>query len=92
MSNKKVTIYIPAFNAENTIEKSIYSIFNQTYQFDEIIIVDDNSTDNTNKLVSKFKNIILIKNSMNMGLSYCRNLAIFNSSNNLVASIDADVV
>ncbi|MDA8867504.1 glycosyltransferase [Candidatus Pelagibacter sp.] len=92
MISKKVTIYIPAFNAENTIEKSIYSIFNQTNQFDEIIIVDDNSTDNTNKLVSKFKNIRLIKNSMNMGLSYCRNLAIYNSSNNLVASIDADVV
>ena len=53
----KVSIYIPAFNAEKTIEYSIKSIQDQSLAFDEIIIVDDHSTDNTNEIVKKFHNI-----------------------------------
>ncbi len=90
--NYKVTIYIPAFNAEKTIEDSIKSIQNQSLAFDEIIVVDDNSSDNTNEIVKKFHNIKLIKNSKNMGLGFNRNLAIKNSKNEIVAGIDADVV
>ena len=90
--NYKVTIYIPAFNAEKTIEDSIRSIQNQSLTFDEIIVVDDNSSDNTSEIVKKFHNIKLIKNSKNMGLGFNRNLAIKNSKNEIVAGIDADVV
>ncbi len=92
MINNKVTIYISAFNAERTIEKSIISILNQSYSFNEIIIVDDNSQDRTTQLVRKYKKIKLIVNSTNKGLSHNRNEAIKNSSNDLIASIDADVV
>ena len=64
----KVSIYIPAFNAEKTIEYSIKSIQDQSLAFDEIIIVDDHSTDNTSEIVKKFHNIKLITNPKNMGL------------------------
>ena len=88
----KVSIYIPAFNAEKTIEYSIKSVQDQSLAFDEIIIVDDHSTDNTSKIVKKFHNIKLITNSKNMGLGFNRNLAIKNCKNEIVAAIDSDVV
>ena len=92
MSLVKVSIYIPAFNAEKTIKKTIISVKNQSYKFDEIIIIDDNSNDSTNKILKEFKDIKIIKNETNRGLGYNRNLGIKLSQNDIVASIDADVV
>lgn len=89
---KKVSIYIPAYNAENTIKQTLNSVINQTYKFDEIIVIDDNSSDDTCKIINQFENIKLIKNKQNMGLGYNRNLGIKTSNNEIVASIDADVV
>ena len=88
---EKVTFYIPAFNAEKTIELSINSILNQTYPVDELIIIDDKSTDKTVELVKKFPDVKIIKNEKNLGLGFNRNLGIKNSSNEIVASIDSDV-
>ena len=92
MNFQKVTIYIAAYNAERTIVQCINSILNQTIKFNEIIIIDDHSSDNTVNLVNNFKNIKLIKNQSNKGLSYCRNLAFKKSQNDIIASIDSDVV
>ena len=92
MNSEKITIYIAAYNAEKTIMDSIKSINDQKIKFNEIIVIDDKSTDNTVRLIKNLKNIKLIENSINKGLSYCRNLAFKNTSNNIVASIDADVV
>ena len=44
-----ISIIIPVFNAENTLEKCIQSILNQNYTQFEIIIVNDGSTDSTGK-------------------------------------------
>lgn len=92
MNLEKVSIYIPAYNAEKTIKQTIESVINQTYKFDEIIVIDDNSSDDTCKIISEFKNVKLIKNKINKGLGYNRNLGIKTSMNEIVASIDADVV
>ena len=92
MNKEKVSIYIPAYNAEKTIEKSIQSIKKQTYKFNEIIIIDDNSTDTTNQILNEINDIKVIKNNNNKGLGYNRNLGFKISSNDIVASIDADVV
>ncbi len=90
--NNKVSIYIPAFNAEKTIEQSIASILNQSIKVDEIIVINDNSSDQTEKIINSFNNIKIINNLKNMGLGYNRNLAIKSCKNNIVGSIDADVV
>ena len=50
--NALVTVIIPMFNAENSIEETCESVFAQTYQHFEIIAVDDGSTDAT---VAKLK-------------------------------------
>ena len=62
MNKEKVSIYIPAYNAENTIKKCINSVINQSEKFDEIIVIDDNSIDNTLKILKEFKNIKIIEN------------------------------
>ena len=92
MNKKSVSIYIPAFNAEKTIRNSLISIKNQTYQFDEIIVINDNSNDATLDIVKEFKNVNIINNIENKGLGYNRNLGVKNSSHKIVASIDADVI
>ena len=44
---EKVSIYIPVFNAEKTIELSLNSIFSQSVVPDEVIVINDSSTDLT---------------------------------------------
>ena len=92
MLNEKVTIYIPAYNAEGSINQSIESILEQSIKFDEIIVINDNSTDNTLEKISSFSQIKIINNEKNKGLSACRNLGFENSKNEIVAAIDSDVV
>ena len=92
MNKKNVSIYIPAFNAEKTIRDSITSIKNQSYQFDEIIVINDNSNDFTLDIIKEFKDVNIINNVENKGLGYNRNLGVKNSSHKIIASIDADVV
>ena len=41
----KVSIYIPAYNVEKTIEKVLISVFSQSLKFDEIIVINDFSND-----------------------------------------------
>ena len=88
----KASIYIPAYNAEKTITEVLDSVFNQSIPFEEVIVVNDCSNDNTLNCLKSFKNLNIINNDKNKGLSYCRNIALEKSKNEIVASIDSDVV
>lgn len=59
--NYKIGIIIPNYNYENTIEKCLGSISNQTYNNYEVIFVDDMSTDNSIQIVEKFAEYMPIK-------------------------------
>ena len=56
MDDKLVSIIIPSYNAESTIEKCLISILEQPYRNIEVIIVDDGSVDNTGLIISKYSN------------------------------------
>jgi len=65
------SILIPAYKSENIISETIDSILNQTFKDFEVIIIDDNSPDQTTKVVERFKDkrIRFFKNSKNLGYS-----------------------
>lgn len=89
----KVSIIIPAFNAENTIRRAILSVMEQTYLDWQLIIVDDASSDNTVKVVSEFlqySNIQLVVNKKNSGVSAARNVGLDVSESEFVAFLDSD--
>ena len=69
---KKLTIIIPAYNSERYIEKCIFSILKQTYTNLEIIIIDDNSIDNTYDICKKIEKndarVKIIRNIENKGV------------------------
>lgn len=52
--NEKVSIVIPAFNAENTLKNCLNSILSQSYKNYELIIVNNNSSDNSEKIIREF--------------------------------------
>tara|TARA_B100000768_G_scaffold164883_1_gene167107 strand:- start:542 stop:1432 length:891 start_codon:yes stop_codon:yes gene_type:complete len=55
MSNILFSVIVPTYNRESFIVKTIQSVLNQTYSNFELIIVDDGSTDNTEKVVRRIK-------------------------------------
>lgn len=88
---KEISLYIPCFNAEKTIAQCIAAVLNQTYPPQEIIIVDDGSTDNTALIASGY-NAQIIKHRKNLGLAESRNTGVSNSKYEYIASLDADCV
>tara|TARA_Y100000768_G_scaffold167128_1_gene125142 strand:+ start:2246 stop:2935 length:690 start_codon:yes stop_codon:yes gene_type:complete len=94
MSRKKVSILMSAYNAQNSIEKSLNSLIDQTYQEIEILIADDGSTDQTEKICydysNNYSNIFLFKNEKNIGLTKSLNLLIKKSKGEYIARQDAD--
>ena len=49
-NDSSITVIVPAYNAEKTIEKCIDSIINQTLSAHEIFVINDGSVDNTTKI------------------------------------------
>lgn len=92
MIMKKVSIIIPVYNAEKTIEKCISSILKQTYKDYELLLIDDGSTDNSLKVIkkySKYKNIRIL-NQENHGVAYTRNRGIKEATGDYIMFIDND--
>ena len=90
----KVSIIMPAFNAENYIAKSIQSVLNQTYKDFELIIINDKSTDNTMSIVNDFERkdqrIKVIDLKENQGVAQARNHGIKASTGRFIAFLDSD--
>ncbi len=89
-----VSVIIPVFNAEKVIGATLDSIFKQTYEQIEIVLVDDCSTDNSQKVISDYmKNhpeIVYFRQSTNLGAGAARNKALELAKGQYVAFLDAD--
>jgi glycosyltransferase involved in cell wall biosynthesis len=90
-----ISFIIPAFNCSNTIVETIESIMDGNFEKgDEVVICNDNSSDETedvlNKLKFKYSDITIINHLRNKGGAAARNTAVENTKNNLLFCIDSD--
>lgn len=89
----KVSIYIPAYNAEKTIVDAIESVLMQTYQDIEVCICDDGSTDDTLKILDRFyrKNPkVRWKSQSNKGIGAASNTAVAMCKGLYIGQLDSD--
>lgn len=91
---EKISVLMSVYNAEDTLEKSIESILNQSYKNLEFLIIDDGSNDSTfskiNKLAKENNKIRIFKNEKNKGLTHSLNFLIGEADGNYLARQDAD--
>ena len=88
-----VTVYITNYNYGSFLERSIQSVLNQSYKKIFLIIIDDNSEDNSKKILEKYRNHSNVKifiNKKNKGLIKCANFAIKKSIGKFILRLDAD--
>lgn len=92
MSNPKVTVLMPVYNAEKYVGEAIESILNQTFRDFEFLIINDGSTDNSLGIIESYKDlrIKLVNNEKNLGLSHTLNKGIDLSEGEYIARMDAD--
>jgi glycosyltransferase involved in cell wall biosynthesis len=86
----KVSVIIPAYNCETTIEDTIESVLEQTVLPDEILILDDGSTDNTASLLDSYKYRIKVWHMKNRGVANARNFLCGRARGDLIAFLDSD--
>lgn len=91
MIRRRLSTIINAYNSEQYIADALNSVINQTYPSDEIIIIDDGSTDGTADCISKFinKDIRYIYQS-NQGPSAARNRGIQETTGEYITFLDSD--
>ena len=91
--NDLVSIVMPSFNTGRFIAESIESVLSQTYSNWELIIVDDCSSDNTDKVVGMYTadiRIKYLKNERNSGAAFSRNRALREAKGKWIAFLDSD--
>ncbi|MUL36284.1 glycosyltransferase family 2 protein [Gloeocapsopsis dulcis] len=87
----KVTVVVPAYNAEQTIIATIASVQQQTYQDWELIVIDDGSSDRTLELLNRIREPRLqVYHYSNAGVSVARNRGLAHAQGELIAFLDAD--
>jgi len=90
----KISVIIPAYNVEKYIEKNLKSLKDQTFKDFEAIIINDGSTDNTEKIIkevlqdTKFQWKLI--NQENQGVSATRNRGIIESKGEYISFLDSD--
>lgn len=90
MGALSVSVVIPAYNIAPFLARSIRSVLGQTHRADEIIVVDDGSTDPTGGIAAGFGDSVRVIRQDNAGLSAARNTGIQAARGELVAFLDGD--
>lgn len=89
-----ISIIVPVYNVENYLAKCLDSLVNQTYQHIEILVVNDGSTDHSEKIIQdyalKFPDKIKAFTKENGGLSDARNFGIDRAAGDYIGFVDSD--
>lgn len=88
-----VSIYIPAFNAEETVIRAVYSALNQTIHDLEVCVCDDGSTDQTRRLIDKYfkgNPRVHVVSRPNGGIGAASNVALRMCQGHFIGQLDSD--
>ena len=89
-----ISVIIPVYNGEKYIKYSLRSVQKQRMKSTEIIIVDDNSNDDSIKIIKNYmkkdKRIKLIKNKVNKRILFCKSIGALNSKGKYIIELDQD--
>ncbi|MEI2393116.1 glycosyltransferase [Priestia megaterium] len=88
-----VSVIVPVYNVEKYLKRCIESIINQDYKNIELIIVNDGSTDNSERILEDFANVdnrICIINKENGGISSARNVGLRKAKGEFICFVDSD--
>ena len=89
-TSNKISVIITTYNRRQFVERAIQSVLQQTHTADEIICIDDGSTDGTDTFVKANFPKILYYRQENKGISNARNEGIHRSTGNWLAFLDSD--
>ena len=90
MTEPSISVVIPAFRAERTIQRAMDSVLAQTKPASEIIVVDDGSPDNQAAIVSQYGPPVILLRQANGKTAVARNTGIERATGDFVAFLDAD--
>lgn len=90
MKDIKISIIVPVYNAEKTLNRCIDSLLNQTYNNIEIVAVNDGSKDKSLDLLKKYKNKIRVIDQKNAGPGAARNNGLLSATGEYVTFVDSD--
>lgn len=91
LNNPKISILMPAYNAENYIAGAIASVLMQTFTDFELLIINDGSTDLTKQIIESFNDTrIILINQANSGISNALNTGLAHARSEYIARFDAD--
>lgn len=90
MSRADVSVVIPTYNSGALLKRALDSVIAQTLPPEEILVVDDGSTDTTRELVSRYGPLVSYVYQDNRGASHARNRGILQARGQWVAFLDAD--
>lgn len=89
----KVSIIVPVYNSESTLEKTILSVINQAYQNLELILIDDGSNDSSLDICQQYASVdsrVIVKSQKNRGVSSARNKGLEISTGDWIYFLDSD--
>lgn len=90
---KKVSVIVPVYNAENYLKKCIDSICEQTYELLEILLINDGSTDYSGQICQEYAqkdNRIIVIDKSNGGSTSARKMGIMNATGKYLCFVDSD--
>ena len=92
MTENRISIVVPVYNAQKYIGETIESVLCQTYEDWELILVDDGSADNSCAIIEQYQDprIHLIRLGSNHGAAFARNVGLQRASGRYLAFLDAD--
>jgi glycosyltransferase involved in cell wall biosynthesis len=88
----EISVILSVFNNEKYLKAAIDSILSQTYSDFELLIMNDGSTDKSQKIINSYndKRIRMFRNKKRQGLAWCLNYLIRKASGKLIARMDGD--